>query len=85
MSSKKHELRSLNQELPALYAEELEMRLETDPLAIGGLLDEIMPLSCTENSGACGLNWGDCTENEGACTLNTTDCINNESPCKLNF
>ena len=36
---KKEELQSLNQVLPTLYAEELEKRLETDPLAIGGLLD----------------------------------------------
>lgn len=36
--NEKKELRSLNVELPALYVEELEQRLETDPLAIGGLL-----------------------------------------------
>lgn len=35
---KKIELRSLNAKLPPLYLEELEQRLETDPLAIGGLL-----------------------------------------------
>ena len=36
--NEKKELRSLNVELPTLYVEELEQRLETDPLAIGGLL-----------------------------------------------
>ena len=39
--NEKKELRSLNVELPTLYVEELEQRLETDPLAIGGLLSEI--------------------------------------------
>lgn len=33
------EMVSLNSELPQLYVEELEKRLETDPLLIGGLLD----------------------------------------------
>lgn len=32
------EMRSLNVELPALYVEELELRLETDPIAVGGLM-----------------------------------------------
>ncbi len=40
MKTKKTELRSLNEELPALYAEELEQRLETDPLGVSGLLNE---------------------------------------------
>lgn len=31
--NEKKELRSLNVELPTLYVEELEQRLETDPLA----------------------------------------------------
>lgn len=35
---KNKELRSLNTELPTLYAEVLEQRLETDPLAVGGLI-----------------------------------------------
>ncbi len=34
----KKELRSLNEELSPLYINELEQRLETDPLAIGNLL-----------------------------------------------
>ena len=49
MKDKKTEFRSLNEELPALYAEELEQRLETDPLAVGGLLNlsqtEVSPMS----------------------------------------
>lgn len=85
MKANRKELRSLNQELPALYAEELEMRLETDPLAVGGLWDEVMPLSCEENSGSCGLNFGDCTENEGGCKMNFGGCGDNESGCKINF
>lgn len=40
MKDKKTEFRSLNEELPALYAEELEQRLETDPLGVSGLLNE---------------------------------------------
>lgn len=36
---KKEELISLNSELSELNVEELEQRLETDPLAVGGLLD----------------------------------------------
>lgn len=39
MLKKTTEICSMNKELPVLYAEELEMRLETDPLAVGGLLD----------------------------------------------
>lgn len=35
---KSKEMRSLNAKLPTLYLEELEQRLETDPLTIGGLL-----------------------------------------------
>ena len=48
--NEKKELRSLNVELPTLYVEELEQRLETDPLAIGGLLsgdfDGVEAYSC---------------------------------------
>ncbi|WP_217930400.1 hypothetical protein [Bacteroides caecimuris] len=53
--NEKKELRSLNVELPTLYVEELEQRLETDPLAIGGLLsggfdgvDTYAGISCDE-------------------------------------
>lgn len=35
----KTEFISLNSELPSFFVEELEQRLETDPLAVGGLLD----------------------------------------------
>lgn len=84
MKVNKKELRSLNQGLPTLYAEELEMRLETDPLAVGGLLDEIMPLDCKENSGSCGLNFANCTENKGGCALNFGGCEDNDSGCGVN-
>lgn len=84
MKVNKEELRSLNQGLPTLYAEELEMRLETDPLGIGGLLDEIMPLSCNVNSGSCGINYGDCTGNSGNCNENVYDCNGNSGNCGTN-
>lgn len=84
MKSNKIEHRSLNQELPALYAEELEMRLETDPLAVGGLLDEIMMLECNGNSGHCGINDADCNGNTGNCGENSTNCGGNASHCGKN-
>ena len=36
--NEKKELRSLNVELPTLYVEELEQRLETDPQGNAGLI-----------------------------------------------
>lgn len=33
------DLESLNKELPPFFLEDLEQRLETDPLAVGGLID----------------------------------------------
>lgn len=38
-NSKEKELVSLNSELTEFSLQELEQRLETDPLAVGGLLD----------------------------------------------
>ena len=35
------EIRSMNEGLPILYVEELEQRMETDPLAISNLFDQI--------------------------------------------
>lgn len=32
-------IESLNKELPQFFLEELEQRLETDPLSVGGLFD----------------------------------------------
>lgn len=84
MKSKKMELRSLNQELPVLYAEELEMRLETDPLAVGNLLDEFMMLDCSGNSGNCGTNTGDCSGNSGNCGENLNSCDGNSASCGNN-
>lgn len=37
MNNNKEELRSLNQELPTLFVEELENRLETDSFAVSSL------------------------------------------------
>lgn len=84
MSKNENELRSLNQELPTLYVEELENRLETDPLAVGGLLDEIMPLKCETNDGSCVINGGDCNENSGDCVGNSQDCTDNNNNCTVN-
>lgn len=61
------ELKSLNSEFSEFELSELEQRLETDPLAVGGLLDlnvttnegninEINPL-CGEND-CTGINFG---------------------------
>lgn len=34
----KHEIKSLNEGLPELFLEDLEQRLETDPLNVGALV-----------------------------------------------
>ena len=39
MKQKKEELVSLNSEVTEFELQELESRLETDPLAVGGLVD----------------------------------------------
>lgn len=60
----KTELLSLNAELPSLYLEELEQRLETDPLAIGGLLSvDMADDSCSycECNGHCGQKCNHCS------------------------
>jgi hypothetical protein len=41
MKQKKEELVSLNSEVTEFELQELESRLETDPLAVGGLVDMI--------------------------------------------
>lgn len=58
-------LKSLNKELPQFFLEELEQRLETDPLSIGGLFDL---QEADGDDGICIGNSncqqkGDCTEN----------------------
>ena len=62
---KKKELNSLNAKLPPLYLEELEERLETDPLAIGGLLSSAN-FDAEDCVGQCGCN-GECN---GHCSCN---------------
>lgn len=59
----KKELNSLNTQLPPLYLEELEQRLETDPLAIGGLLSADWDAdSCTgQCNGQCNGQGNHCT------------------------
>ena len=55
---KKEELVSLNSELTEFCLLELEERLETDPLAVGGLVDLVssgeMPLVFSEACKYCG-------------------------------
>lgn len=58
------EMRSLNTELPTFYMEELEQRLETDPIAVNGLLaqasnidiDSASRISCDHY---CDIHCGD--------------------------
>lgn len=62
MLEKKQEIQSLNQGLTALYAEELEQRLETDPLGLGGMLSDlsgVAPLSICEGEGVLYGSGGD--------------------------
>ncbi|TGX81335.1 hypothetical protein E5358_10925 [Palleniella muris] len=66
------EIVSLNKELPQFFLEELEERLETDPLSVGGLYD----LEASSDSGddfclkdeICNID-GPCKERHH-CTLN---------------
>lgn len=55
------ELRSLNVELPVLYAEELEQRLETDPLTVGGLAGHIAEFD--NDAYSCDVHCGDKCDN----------------------
>lgn len=66
ISNENHEMVSLNSELSEFNLQELEKRLETDPLAIGGLLDitstsDLSSFSAEdyncEQSGGCGCKW----------------------------
>lgn len=62
MQKEAKELRSLNEELPALYVEELESRLETDPLAVSGLWDinSLETLGCKVDVDVCKSDFSDC-------------------------
>lgn len=56
MKSIKGKLVSLNTEMSELQLQELEQRLETDPLAVGGLLDltsNASPNSDVNTLGSC--------------------------------
>ena len=64
--SETQEMVSLNSELSEFDLQELEQRLETDPLAIGGLLDVTSvsdsalldtPDTLCEQSGGCSCKW----------------------------
>lgn len=48
---KKHEIKSLNEGLPEFFLEDLEQRLETDPLNVGALV------SLNEPSTQSGSEW----------------------------
>ena len=58
-------IESLNKELPQFFLEELEQRLETDPLSVGGLFD----LQAADGDDC--TNWSFCKQ-EGACHDKTT-------------
>jgi hypothetical protein len=51
----KDSVQSLNQELPEFYLEDLEQRLETDPLSVGALMNIGAPGAEDGDSGYC---WG---------------------------
>ena len=61
MDKKSLDVISLNSELPQLYVEELEKRLETDPLLVGGLLDASTPFGaesdCLFSCGDFACDW----------------------------
>lgn len=47
-------IESLNKELPQFFLEELEQRLETDPLSVGGLFD--LQAADGEENGCLGVS-----------------------------
>lgn len=61
---KNREIRSLNEGLPILYLEELEQRVETDPLAIGNLFDQITGMSQSDGCNYCEYTDNSCDEYE---------------------
>lgn len=62
------EIRSMNEGLPILYVEELEQRMETDPLAISNLFDQIANIGQEYAS--------DCNHNHCNYTCEYTNCPN---------
>jgi len=46
-------IKKLNEELPEFFLESLEERLETDPMAIGGMVDLTDASEASEESGFC--------------------------------
>lgn len=85
MEDKKKELHSLNEGLPSFYLEELEQRLETDPLGVTGLLSQYSASLNTGDSQGFSDSEGDCQcncNNNNACTCNcNNDCGNNGIAC----
>lgn len=67
---KNKEIRSLNEGLPVLYAEELEVRLETDPLGISNLFDQIAEIN--DDSSQSRINCNDYCKSD--CTEYCNDC-----------
>lgn len=64
-------IESLNKELPQFFLEELEQRLETDPLSVGGLFD----LQAADGDNRCVLQ-SVCNGNNGCaedsfCVINS--------------
>ena len=50
MEKNKIKINSLNTVLPEIYLDEMERRLETDPLTLGGIVDLI------DEEGSCGCH-----------------------------
>lgn len=66
----KEGLTSLNSELNELCLQQLEDRLETDPLAVGGLLD----IAASDGS-ISPLNTDECTHCSGDVNCNSHQCL----------
>ncbi|MDR1898244.1 MAG: hypothetical protein LBR10_15815 [Prevotellaceae bacterium] len=73
--AKNDELMSLNENLyDEFYIQELESRLETDPLAIGGILD-MFSQDVSMAEGDC-VGYSSCGENSGdLCGINACNCL----------
>lgn len=71
---KKKQIKSLNESLPEFFLEDLEQRLETDPLNVGALVSLYDP-AMQSGGDACG-HYTVCEEYKGC---------NNVTICNINF
>lgn len=82
----KNKIMPLNTALPEFYLEEVEQRLETDPLTLGGLVDlDFESANCVGNTScACDLNNGVCTGKAGCqCNILNNSCLD-KTYCPIN-